>query len=195
MDFVVQSLSHVCLFATLWTAALQVPLSFTISYSLLKLMAIESLMPSNHLILYHPLLLLPSVFLSIRIFSSESALCIRPKFQSFSFSNSQCQLVLGHSNVGLWMNRAWCQNSGKFQVFPQAPLEPRPQEMRVASTHPSHGGSQNSERLGQNLQEYFKLSQASETKVTQASPNPVDEGVARSTLVHWEVTQQQKVKN
>ena len=87
MDFVVQSLSHVCLFATLWTAALQVPLSFTISYSLLKLMAIESLMPSNHLILYDPLLLLPSVFLSIRIFPNESALHIRyPEYWRFSFN-------------------------------------------------------------------------------------------------------------
>ena len=65
----------------------QVSLSFTISWSLLKLMSIESVMPSNHLILCQPLLLLPSILPSIRVFSSESALCIRwPKYQSFSFS-------------------------------------------------------------------------------------------------------------
>ena len=75
--------------ATPWIAALQAYLSITSSWSLLKLMSIESLMPSNHLILSCPLLLLPSIFPSIRVFSSESALCIRwPKFWSFSFSIS-----------------------------------------------------------------------------------------------------------
>ena len=74
---VVQSLSHVQLFASPWTAARQASLSFTISWSLLRLMSIESVMPSNHLILCFPLLLLPSVFPSIRVFSNESALCIR----------------------------------------------------------------------------------------------------------------------
>ena len=70
-----------------WTAALQASLSITNSRSLLKLMSIESVMPSNHLILCHPLLLLPSIFPSIRGFSNESALCIRwPKYWSFSFS-------------------------------------------------------------------------------------------------------------
>ena len=70
-----------------WTAAHQASLSFTISCSLLKLMSIKSVMPSNHLILWCPLLLLPSIFPSIRVFSSESALCIRwPKYWSFSFS-------------------------------------------------------------------------------------------------------------
>ena len=74
---------------TPWAAARQAPLSFTISQSLLKLMSIESVMPSNHLILCRPLLLLPSIFPSIRVFSSESALCIRwPKDWSFSFSLS-----------------------------------------------------------------------------------------------------------
>ena len=72
-----------------WTAAYQASLSFTIYWSLLKLMSTELMMPSNHLILYHPLLLLPSVFPSIRVFSSELALCIRwPKYQVFSFSIS-----------------------------------------------------------------------------------------------------------
>ena len=71
---VVQSLSHVWLFATLWAAACQASLSFTISQSLLKLMFIESVMPSNHLILCHPLLLLPSLFPNVRVFSNDSAL-------------------------------------------------------------------------------------------------------------------------
>ena len=86
---VVQSLSHVRLFATPWTKACQASLSFTISWSLLKLTSIESVMPSKHLILCHPLLLLPSIFPSIRVFPSESALCIKwPKYWSFSISPS-----------------------------------------------------------------------------------------------------------
>ena len=85
----VQSLSCVRLFVTPWTAARQASLSITNSQSLLKLMSVESVMPSNHLILYCPLLLPPSVFLSIRVFSNESDLRIRwPKYWSFSFSIS-----------------------------------------------------------------------------------------------------------
>ena len=85
----VQWLSHVRLFATPWTAARQASLSITNSQSLLKLMSIVSVMPSNHLTLCRPLLLLPSIFPSIRAFSIESALCIRwPKDWSFSFSIS-----------------------------------------------------------------------------------------------------------
>ena len=85
---VVQSLSRVQLFATSWTTAHQASLSITTSWSLLKLMSVESVMPSNHLILCHPLLL-PSIFPSIRVFSNELALCIRwPKYWSFSFSIS-----------------------------------------------------------------------------------------------------------
>ena len=81
----VQSLSHVQLFATPWTAARQASLSITNSRSLLKLMSIESVMPSNHLILCCPLLLLPSVFPSIRVFSSESVLHIGwPNYWNFS---------------------------------------------------------------------------------------------------------------
>ena len=84
-----RSLSRVQLFATPWTAARQASLSITNSQSLPKLMSIESVMPSNHLILCRPLLLLPSIFPSIRVFSSESALHIRwPKYWSFSFSIS-----------------------------------------------------------------------------------------------------------
>ena len=87
--FVVQSLSRVRLFATPWTAAHQVSLSISNSWSLLKLVSIESVMPSNHLILCRPLLLLSSIFPSIRVFSNESALCIRwPQYWSFNFSIS-----------------------------------------------------------------------------------------------------------
>ena len=85
----VQSLSRVLLFETPWTAAHQASLSIINSQSLLKLMSIESVIPSNHLIIRHPLLLLPSIFPSIRVFSNESALRIRwPKYWSFSFSIS-----------------------------------------------------------------------------------------------------------
>ena len=85
----VHLLSHVHLSATPWTAALQASLSFTNSRSLLKLTAIESMMPSNHLILCRPLLLLPSIFPSIRVFFYESVLHIRwPKDWNFSFSIS-----------------------------------------------------------------------------------------------------------
>ena len=85
----VQSLGHVWLLVTLWIAALQASLSITNSRSLLNLMSIESVMPSNHLILCCPFLLLPSIFPSIRVFSNESVLHIRwPKYWSFSFSIS-----------------------------------------------------------------------------------------------------------
>ena len=85
----VQSLSHNQLFVTPWTAAHQASLPITNSWSLLKLMCIESVIPSNHLILCHPLLLLPSIFPSIRVFSSDSVLHIRwPNYWSFSFSIS-----------------------------------------------------------------------------------------------------------
>ena len=88
-DFVVQLLSHVRLLGTPWTAAPQASLSSTISWSLLKLMSIELVMLSNHLILCHPLLLLPLIFPSIRVFSSELALHIRwPKYWTFTISPS-----------------------------------------------------------------------------------------------------------
>ena len=84
-----QWLSHVQLFVTPWTAAHQASLSITNSRRLLRLMSIESVMPSSHLILCHPLLLPPLIFPSIRDFSNESALCIRwPKYWSFSFNIS-----------------------------------------------------------------------------------------------------------
>ena len=87
--YVLQLFSHVWLFATPWTAASQASLSFIISQSLLKLMSIESLMPSNHLILYCPLLLLTSIFPSIMVFSNKLAISTRwPIYWSFSFSFS-----------------------------------------------------------------------------------------------------------
>ena len=90
----VQLLSHVSLFATPWTVACQASLSITNSWSLLRLMSIESVMPSNHLILCRPLLLLPPIPLSIRVFSSESALRTRwPKYWSFNFSISPSGLI------------------------------------------------------------------------------------------------------
>ena len=97
--FVVQLLSHVQLFETQWTAARQACLSFTISQSLLKLKSIESVLPSNHLILCGPFLLPPSIFPSMRLFSSESPLRIRwTKYRSFSFSiipsNEYSELIL-----------------------------------------------------------------------------------------------------
>ena len=84
----VQLLSRVRLFATPWTTACQAFLSIPNCQSLPKPMSIESLMPSNHLMLCHPLLLLPSVFPSIRVFLNESIFCIRPKYWSFSFNIS-----------------------------------------------------------------------------------------------------------
>ena len=89
MNSSVELLSHVRLFATPWIATCQASLPITNSRSLPKFMSTESVMPSNHLILCRPLLLLPSIFPSIRVFSNESALCIRwPKYWSFSFNIS-----------------------------------------------------------------------------------------------------------
>ena len=141
----VQLLSRVRLFATPWTAAHQASLSIPNSWSLLKLMTIESVMPTNHLILCHPLLLLPSIFPSIRVFSNESALRIRwPKYWSFSFNinHSTLDVALGQ-NWALWnlgvsarMDTQDCALSVDILVpgclthggllFP-APLPPRPQ--------------------------------------------------------------------
>ena len=98
----VQSLSRVRLFVTPWTAARQAPLSITNSWSLLKLMSIKSVMPSNQLILCRPLLLPPSIFPSVRVFSNESALRIRwPKYWSFSFSISPSNGHPGQISFGM----------------------------------------------------------------------------------------------
>ena len=128
---VVQSLNHVRLFATPWTAAHRDPLSFTISQSLLKLMSIDSVMPSNHFILCCPLLLLPSIFSSIRVFSNKSALRIRwSKYWSFSFSISPSSEYSGvlalasflPKNIQDWSPLGWTgwislQSKGLSRVF------------------------------------------------------------------------------
>ena len=116
---VVQCLSHVRLFTTPWTAALQASLSFTISQSLLKFMSTESVMPSNHLILCHPLLLLPSIFPSIRVFSNESALHIRwPKYWSFSFSISPSNEYSGFFSFRIdWFDLAVQKESSSTPQF------------------------------------------------------------------------------
>ena len=103
--FVVQSLSHVWLFLTSWTVAHRASLSFTVSSNLLRLMSIESVMPSDHLILCRPLLLLPSIFPSIRVFSSESVLYIRwTNYWSFSFSISPSNEYSGLISSGMdWL--------------------------------------------------------------------------------------------
>ena len=104
--------------AVSWTAACQASLSIiTNSRSLLKLMSIESVMPSNHLVLCHPLLLLPSIFPSSRVFSNESVLCIRwPKYWSFSFSISPSNEYSGLISLGLtsWIS---LQSRGLSRVF------------------------------------------------------------------------------
>ena len=102
----VQSLSHVQLFAIPWTTAHQASLSITNCRSLPKLMSIELVMPSNHLILCHPLLLLPSIFPSIRVFSNESALHISwPKYCSFSFNISPFNEHSGLISFGMdWLD-------------------------------------------------------------------------------------------
>ena len=119
--FVDQSLSRIQLFVTAQTAARQTSLSFTISWSLLKFMSIDLVMPSNHLILCHPLLLLPSIFPSIRVFSSESALHIRwPKYWSFSFSISPSSKYSGPISFRMdWLDLCSprdCQESSNITV-------------------------------------------------------------------------------
>ena len=113
----VQSLSHVQLFATPWIAACQASLSITNSRSSLKLMSIESVMPSNHLILCHPLLLLPLIPPSIRVFSSESVLPIRwPKYWSFSFGISPSNEYPRLISLG-WTGWISLQSEGLSRVF------------------------------------------------------------------------------
>ena len=130
---VVQSFSHVWLFATPWTAACQVSLSFTISWSLLKFMSIELVMSPNHFILCHLLLFLPSIFPSIRVFSNEMALRIRwPKYWSFSFSISSANDYSGLISFRIdWFDRlaVWGtlksllqHNSSKASVLQRPPL-------------------------------------------------------------------------
>ena len=108
----VQLLSHVQLFATPWTAARHTFLSITNSWSLLKLMSIKTLIPSNHLTLCHPLLLPPSIFPSIRAFYNKSVLLIkRPKYWSFSFSISPSKNIQDWSPLG-WTGWLSLQSKG-----------------------------------------------------------------------------------
>ena len=119
----VQSLSRVRLFATPWTAACQASLSFTNSQSLLELMFIESVMPSDHLILCRPLLLLPSILPSIRVFSNESALRIRrPKDWSFSFNISPSNEYSGLISFR-WTGWIPLQSKGFSRVFSNTTLQ------------------------------------------------------------------------
>ena len=106
---------------TPWTAARQASLSFTISYSLLRLMPIELVMPSNHLILCHPLLLLPSIFPSIRVFSNELALRIKwPKDWSFSFSISASNEYSGLISFRMdWFDLCCLRDSQESSPAPQ----------------------------------------------------------------------------
>ena len=114
----VQLLSHVRLLATQWTAACQASLFITNSRSLHKFMSIESVMPSNHLILCRPLLLLLSIFPSIRVFSTESVLCIRwPKYWSFSFSVSPSNEYSGLIFPLGWTGWISLQSKGLSRVF------------------------------------------------------------------------------
>ena len=121
----VQLLSHVQLFATPWTAARQASLPFTISWSLIKLMSIELAMPSDHLILCCPLLLLPSIFPSSRVFSNESALHITwPKYWSFSFSISPSNEYSGLCSFRI----DW------FDLLADQELTPAPQFESISSS-------------------------------------------------------------
>ena len=111
-----QLLSHIWLLVTLWTATCQVSLSITNSQSLFKLMSIELVMPSNHLTLCHPLLLPPSIFPNIRVFSNESVLHIRwPKYWSFSFNISPSNEYLGL--VGLTLKSLLQHHSSKASIL------------------------------------------------------------------------------
>ena len=127
----VQSLSHVRLFPTLWTAACQDSLSITNSRSLHKLMSINAVIPSNHLILCRPFLLPPLIFPSIRVFSNESALCIRwPEYWSFSFSISPSNEHPGLISLRMdWLDLLAVQGTlksllqhhrSKVSMFPQS---------------------------------------------------------------------------
>jgi len=119
----VQSLSRVRLFATPWTAVHQICLSITNSQSLLKLISFELVMPSSHLILCHPLLLLPSIFPSIGVFSKESVLHIRwPKHWHFSFSISPSKNIQYPSPLG-WTGWISLRSKGLSRVFSNTTIQ------------------------------------------------------------------------
>ena len=119
---VAQLLSHVWLSVTPWTAAHHASLPFTISWSLLKFMSVQLVMPSNHLILCCPLLPLPSIFSSIRVFSSESALSIRwPKYWSFSFNISPSNKYSGLTSFKI--DLISLLSKGLSRVFPSTTIQ------------------------------------------------------------------------
>ena len=123
MTWPVQSLSCVWLFATPWTAAHQASQSTTNSWSLLELMSIELVMPSNHLIFCHPLLLLPSIFPSIRIFSNESVLCIRwPNYWEFQLQHQSFQWIFRTDFLQDWLGWPPCcpRDSQESSPTPQS---------------------------------------------------------------------------
>ena len=127
LNYLVQSLSHVQLFATPWTVARQAALSITNSWSLLKLMSIESVMPSNHLILCHPLLLPPSIISSIRIFSNESVLHIRwPREGHLRYPRKgnkiarlDTKLVMNHRAINSkhWLGLSFLQTGNHLHLY------------------------------------------------------------------------------
>jgi len=129
----VQLLSRVQIFATPWTAACQASLSTTNSQSLSKLMSTESVMPSNHLILCHLFLLLPSIFCNIRVFANESPLRIRwPKYWSFSFNISVPMKNQGQFPLG-WTGLISVQSKGLSRVFSNSTV----QKLQYFCTQPS----------------------------------------------------------
>ena len=137
----IKSLSPVRLFATPWTAACQATLSITNSWNLLRLMSIESVMPSSHLILCRPLLILPSIFPSIRVFSSESALHIRwPKYWSFSFNISPSNEYSGLISFRMyWLDLLAVQGTIKSLLqhhSSKAPILRSSAFLTVQLTHP-----------------------------------------------------------
>ena len=137
----VQSLSHVHLFAALWTAALQASLSITNSRSLLKLGFTELAMPSNRFILCHSLLLWPSIFPSIRGFSSEAVLhIIWPKYWSFSFSISPSNECSGLISFRIdWSDLLAVQGTPKSLLHPEPPSHLPPHPIRLG--HPRMGNT------------------------------------------------------
>ena len=117
--FIVQLLSHVWLFMIPWTSACQASLSMTVSRSLLKLMPIKLVMPSNHLILCHPILLLPPIPPSIRVFSNESVLRIRwPNYWSFSFSINPSKEYSGLISFRIWLDGSPCSQRDSQESSP-----------------------------------------------------------------------------
>ena len=114
----VQSLSRGRLFVIPWNAARQASLSITNSQSLLKLMSIESVMPSNHLILSRPLLLLPSIFLNIRISSNESVLHIRCKLLEFQLQHQSFQWIFRNDFLKDWLVGSPCSPRGSKEISP-----------------------------------------------------------------------------